>query len=242
TTNIADRVANSTQRAFAELADGAGMAEVGAVIPPSAGVLSGRDPRTGRDYVNQVFLGMTGGAAGPHGDAWLTVAHVGNAGLSCLDGIELDEFYHPILVLRRELVADSEGAGRYVGAQSILVEYGPIGADMEVGYVSDGHYNPPLGARGGLPGGRADQKLLRCDGTLEQLAPCAQVQVGAGEVIVAIGAGGGGYGDPRERDPGAVLDAVHEGLMSEARAASVYGVVISSGILDLVATGERRGA
>ena len=114
TTNIADRVANSTQRAFAELADGAGMAEVGAVIPPSAGVLSGRDPRTGRDYVNQVFLGMTGGAAGPHGDAWLTIGHVGNAGLSCLDGIELDEFYHPILVRRRELIPDTEGAGRYV--------------------------------------------------------------------------------------------------------------------------------
>jgi N-methylhydantoinase B len=241
TTNIADRVANSTQRAFAELADGAGMAEVGAVIPASAGVLSGRDPRTGRDYVNQVFLGMTGGAAGPHGDAWLTIGHVGNAGLSCLDGIELDEFYHPILVERRELMPDSEGAGRHVGAQSILVEYGPLGADMEVGYVSDGHHNPPAGARGGLSGGRSDQKLRRRDGLEEQLDPCAQVKVGAGEIIVAIGAGGGGYGDPHARDPLAVLDAVREGLMSETRAYSVYGVVITAGILDAAATAERRG-
>ena len=241
TTNIADRVANGTQRAFAELADGAGMAEVGAVIPPSAGVLSGRDPRNGRDYVNQVFLGMTGGAAGPHGDAWLTVAHVGNAGLSCLDGIELDEYYHPILVTRRELIADTEGAGRHVGAQSILVEYGPVGAEMEVGYVSDGHYNPPVGARGGLAGGAADQKLRRLDGAEERLAPCAQVRVCAGEIIVAIGAGGGGYGDPRERDPDAVLDAVKEGLMSDARAESVYGVVIRGGRIDEAATAERRG-
>ena len=46
TTNIADRVANSVQTALAELADGVGMAEVGAVIAPSAGVLSGVDPRT----------------------------------------------------------------------------------------------------------------------------------------------------------------------------------------------------
>lgn len=240
TTNIADRVANSTQRAFAELADGAGMAEVGAVIPPSTGVVSGKDPRTGRDYINQVFLGITGGAAGPHGDAWLTTAHVGNAGLSCIDGIELDEYYHPILVARRELVADSEGAGRNVGAQSILVEYGPIGADMEVGYVSDGHHNPPAGARGGLPGGRADQMVRRRDGTEQQLDPCAQVTVGAGEIIVSIGTGGGGYGDPRERDPYAVLNAVQEGLMSEARARAVYGVVISAGILDPAATTERR--
>lgn len=240
TTNIADRVANSTQRAFAELADGAGMAEVGAVIPPSTGVVSGKDPRTGRDYINQVFLGITGGGAGPHGDAWLTTAHVGNAGLSCIDGIELDEYYHPILVARRELVTDSEGAGRHVGAQSILVEYGPIGADMEVGYVSDGHHNPPAGARGGLRGGRADQMVRRRDGTEQQLDPCAQVTVGAGEIIVSIGTGGGGYGDPRERDPHAVLGAVQEGLMSEARAGAVYGVVISAGILDSAATAERR--
>jgi N-methylhydantoinase B len=240
TTNIADRVANGTQRAFAVLSDSAGMAEVGAVIPPSGGVLSGRDPRTGRDYVNQVFLGLTGGAAGPHGDAWLTVGHVGNAGLSCLDSIELDEFYHPILVRRRELVPDSEGAGRHVGAQSILVEYGPLGADMEVGYVSDGHHNPPAGARGGGTGGRADQKLRRSDGTEEQLAPCAQVKVRAGEIIVAIGAGGGGYGDPHQRDPQHVLEAVREGLMSEARAASVYGVIIQAGVLDPIATAERR--
>ena len=121
TTNIADRVANATQRAFAELAEGAGMAECGAVIPPAVGVVSGRDPRTGLDYVNQLFLGMTGGAAGPHGDAWLTIGHVGNAGLSCLDGVELDELYHPILVESRELVPDSEGAGRNIGAQSIRV-------------------------------------------------------------------------------------------------------------------------
>ncbi len=82
TTNIADRVANATQRAFAELADGIGMAEVGALIPPAGGVASGRDPRTGLDYVNQLVLAFSGGAGGPHGDAWLTIAHVGNGGLA----------------------------------------------------------------------------------------------------------------------------------------------------------------
>jgi N-methylhydantoinase B len=243
TTNIADRVANGTQRAFAELADGAGMAEVGAVIPPSVGVLSGRDPRTGLDYVNQVFLGMTGGAAGPHGDAWLTVGHVGNAGLSCLDGVELDELYHPIVVASRELVPDTEGAGRHIGAQSIRVEFGPIGADMEIGYVSDGHHNPPIGARGGLAGGGADQKLRRVTGVEEPLDPCAQVHVADGEIIVSIGAGGGGYGPPTERDPLKVAQAVSEGLLTPERAAETYGVVLTSGgMLDEAATAKRRAA
>lgn len=241
TTNIADRVANSTQRAFAELADGAGMAEVGAVIPPSVGVLSGRDPRSGLDYVNQVFLGMTGGAAGPHGDAWLTVGHVGNAGLSCIDGVELDELYHPILVESRELVPDTEGAGRHVGAQSVRVAFGPIGADMEIGYVADGHHNPPAGARGGLAGGRADQKLRRRNGGEDPLAPCAQVQVADGEIIISIGAGGGGYGPPSERAPEMVADAVREGLLTAGRASDVYGVVLmDDGLVDTAATNLRR--
>lgn len=225
TTNIADRVANATQRAFAELADGAGLAEVGAVIAPSTGVVSGRDPRTGLDYVNQLFLGMTGGAAGPKCDGWLTTAHVGNAGLSCVDGVELDELYHPIVVERRELIPDTEGAGRYIGAQSILVEYGPVGARMEIGYVADGHHNPPLGARGGLAGGRADQRLRRRNGEEEQLDPCAMVMLEPGEIIVSIGAGGGGYGSPAERDPAAVAEMISEGLLTERRARDVYGFV-----------------
>lgn len=229
TTNIADRVANATQHAFAELVEGAGLAEVGAVIAPSTGVVSGRDPRTGLDYVNQLFLGMTGGAAGPRGDAWLTTAHVGNAGLSCVDGVELDELYHPIVVERRELIPDTEGAGRHVGAQAILVEYGPTRAAMEIGYVADGHHNPPLGARGGLPGGRADQRLRRRDGTEEQLAPCAMVRLEPGEIIVSVGTGGGGYGPPRERDPDAVALMVREGLLTAGRALNVYGVTVEDG-------------
>lgn len=229
TTNIADRVANATQHAFAELVEGAGLAEVGAVIAPSTGVVSGRDPRTGLDYVNQLFLGMTGGAAGPRCDAWLTTAHVGNAGLSCVDGVELDELYHPIVVERRELIPDTEGAGRHVGAQAILVEFGPTCAAMEIGYVADGHHNPPLGARGGLAGGRADQRLRRRDGSEEQLAPCAMVRLEPGEIIVSVGTGGGGYGPPRERDPDAVALMVREGLLTPARALEVYGVTIVKG-------------
>lgn len=241
TTNLADRVANGVQRAFSELADGAGMAEVGALIPPSVGVVSGRDPRTGLDYINQLFLGMTGGAAGPEADAWLTVGHVGNAGLSCLDGIELDELYHPLVVERRELITDSEGAGRFIGASAIRVEFGPTAAAMEIGYVSDGHHNPPAGARGGLAGGRADQRLRRLDGREEQLDSCAQIRVEPGEIVVSTGAGGGGYGPPTERDAERVAVAVAEGLLTAARAEQVYGVVLANGRVDAAATAKRRG-
>lgn len=241
TTNIADRVANGVQRAFAELGTQVGMAECGAVIPPAVGVISGLDPRTGLRYVNQVFLGMTGGAGSPQSDAWLTIGHVGNAGMSCVDGVELDELYHPIVIEKRELIPDTEGAGAHIGARSIRVEFGPTLAECEIGYVSDGHHNPPLGARGGLPGGRADQHLKRKDGSLEALPPCAQVRVAPGELVISQSTGGGGYGPPTLRDQDAVAVDVREGLLSLERAREIYGVVLdSNGMVDREATARLR--
>ena len=57
---------------------------------PSCGVVSGIDPRSGRRFVNQVFLGFTGGAGAPTTDGWLTIAHVGNAGLCFIDAVEIE--------------------------------------------------------------------------------------------------------------------------------------------------------
>jgi N-methylhydantoinase B len=98
TTNLADRVANPVQCAMAEIADGIGLAECGAVIAPAEGVVSGVDPRDGRLFVNQIFLGFSGGAAAPYADAWLSIAHVGNGGMCFHDSVELDELRQPLYV------------------------------------------------------------------------------------------------------------------------------------------------
>ncbi len=224
TTNIADRVANAVQRAIAEMGEGFGMAEVGAVIPPSTGVISGVDPRNGKRFVNQVFLGFTGGAARSGMDAWVTYAHVGNGGMCYQDSVELDELEHPLRVETRRLMIDSEGAGRFRGAPGLLVEFTPIGTVLEVGYVSDGTVNPALGARGGGAGGRARQALRRADGRVEELPACAQVRAEPGETIISLSTGGGGYGDPKLRDPERVRHDVREKWISLERARSVYGI------------------
>ncbi len=210
TTNLADRVAAAVQTAFADIADGIGMAEVGAVIPPAAGVVSGVDPRTGEAFVNQLFLGFTGGAGTPNADCWLTYAHVGNGGLCYLDSIELDEIYQPIHVQSRYLMQDTEGAGRFRGASSIFVEYGPVDCAIEIGYVSDGVHNTPRGVRGGGNGRGAEQFRRLPSGELEYLDPCAQITLLEGETVVSISCGGGGYGPADERDPGKVLHDVRE--------------------------------
>lgn len=243
TTNIADRVANSVQTALATLGEGIGMAEVGAVIAPSAGVVSGVDPRTGKAFVNQVFLAMSGGAASPTSDAWWTIGHVGNAGLCCIDGVELAELYQPIVVHSRSFLADTEGAGTTTGAPSTRVDFGPVGGAIDIGYLSDGHLNPALGVRGGGTGGPADQFLVHADGRCEPLAACAQVRIEDGQRIVAISCGGGGYGHPFARPAEKVLSDVVARLVSIDRARDVYGVVIGSeGTIDEAATAVQRRA
>jgi N-methylhydantoinase B len=228
TTNVADHVANGVQRAIAELAEGAGMAEVGSVIPPSVGVISGTKPGTGEAFVNQIFLGFGGGAASPTADAWVTIGHVGNAGLCYQDSAEVDEQVFPIFVKDRHFVSNTGGAGRYRGGSGMQVEFGPDGCDLEVGYVSDGTLYPAQGARGGGRGGRAEQYVRHANGECETLEACAQVQVREGETIVSLSCGGGGFGSPLERPLAEVAHDVREKWISAEAAQRDYGVTLGA--------------
>jgi len=241
TTNLADRVANSVQAAFAGMAEGQGLAESGAIIPPAAGVISGTLP-SGARFVNQVFLGLSGGPGAPGTDAWQTLCHVGNAGLCFQDSIELDELRQPIHIHTRRFLRDTEGAGRHNGSSSILVEFGPVGCDIDIGYVSDGTDNAPQGVRGGLSGAPAQQIRVAANGEAEKLPGCAQVQIRQGERVRSFSCGGGGYGPPRQRNPDAVAKDVREGWISAERARDVYHVVLdASGAPDASATAALRG-
>ncbi|MFI5958888.1 hydantoinase B/oxoprolinase family protein [Cryptosporangium sp. NPDC051539] len=241
TTNVADRVANAVQRAFADLDDGLGLAECGGVIPATSAVISGRMPGTGQPFVNQILLGVTGGAAAPSTDGWLTIGHVGNAGMLRIDSVELDEMRQPVFVAERRLLPDSEGAGRQRGAHSARVEYGPVGTAMVVTYGCDGADNPALGVRGGHSGGPSRHHLRRRDGEISELPSAAMLTLEDGERIISVTCGGGGYGRPADRDPLAVAHDVAEGWVSGERATDVYGVVLdSSGEVDDAATASRR--
>jgi len=228
TTNLADRVSNPVQCAIADLAEGLGMAETGAVIPPSSGVISGL--HDGEPFVNEVYLGCTGGAGTPTTDGWLTILHVGNAGMCFQDSMEIDELRHPILVHSRRLMPDTEGAGRQRGALGAYSEFSPLGCDMTVAYVSDGNANPASGARGGHTGGPSSQFRKRADGTLEPVPGCAEVVIAPDEAMVSISCGGGGYGLPAERDPQSVASDVREGWVSRDRAQAVYAVALDESL------------
>ena len=242
TQNVADRLTSAVQLAFANLAEGLGLAETGAVQTAAQAVVSGRDPAHGnRPFVDQLILGDTLGTGGPKADGWLAMITTGTAGMSFYDSIEVDELRHPIIVYQRRLVPDTEGPGRQRDAPSSLVELGPRLTEMDVLYQSDGTHNPPQGARGGGPGGAARNTIRRADGTIEVANGWSQVKLNPGDAVTGISCGGGGYGPPAERVPAAVAADVAAGLVSPKRAREVYKVAVdAAGHLDETATETLR--
>ncbi|HEX8715298.1 MAG TPA: hydantoinase B/oxoprolinase family protein [Solirubrobacteraceae bacterium] len=240
TTGIADRVANATQRAIAELADGFGMAETG-TLTASVADISGRDPRhEDSPFVNLMIIGLTCGAGHARGDGWLVSGEVGDGGLMMRDSTEVDELLYPIVVWADRIVADSGGPGRFRGAPACYVEYGPADTEIEAMWSTDGYVHAAIGARGGYPGAPARQFLRRADGSVEPLPGWGERVLAPGETVLATSAAGAGYGPPWERELARVLHDVADGWVSVEQAAEVYGVIVRDGEADLAATEARR--
>lgn len=240
TTGVADRVANATQRAIAELADGFGMAETGTLTASVADIF-GHDPRHGdTPFVNLMILGLTCGAGHPRGDGWLVSGEVGDGGLMMRDSTEVDELLYPIIVWADRIVADSGGPGRFRGAPACYVEYGPADTVIEAMWSTDGFVHAALGTRGGYPGAPARQSIRRADGQVEPLPGWGEMNLSPGETILATSAAGAGYGPPWERDVQRVLKDVREGWVTGEQAERAYGVVLDGDGVDAGATAARR--
>jgi N-methylhydantoinase B len=242
TTGVADRAANATQRAIAELCDGFGMAETGTLSAAVADI-SGYDPRHGDSpFVNLMILGLTGGAGHSRGDGWLVNGEVGDGGLMMRDSTEVDELLYPIVIWADRLIPDSGGPGRFRGAASSYVEYGPADTEITAMWSTDGFVHAAIGARGGHPGAPARQYLRRVDGSLEPLPGWGELRLAPGETVLAGSTSGAGYGPPWERAVDRVVHDVREGVVSPGQAESAYGVVVADGRLDEAATAARRYA
>jgi N-methylhydantoinase B len=160
--------------------------------------------------------------------------------MAYIESIEMAELHHPILIRERMLLADTEGAGKYCGAPSLRIAFETFADKLTLMYASDGTINRAEGICGGEPGGAADQYMIDPHGNKNTLPAAAQLTVEPGQTIVSVGTGGGGYGEPRQREPKEVVDAVRSGLMSAARAAEVYGVALQGDELDAEATAVLR--
>lgn len=149
---------------------------------------------------------------------------------------EFIESYFPLRIERYETICDSGGAGLHRGGNGLSVAYRFL-ADGEIGVHDERWLTHPWGVLGGEPGQRSTKKLVRKDGSEEWLpAKVEGVKVEAGDVLFFNTWGGGGWGDPYERDPELVRQDVERRLVS-VDGARRYGVVLSAaGVVDAAAT------
>jgi N-methylhydantoinase B len=150
--------------------------------------------------------------------------------------IEILESQYPLRIGTFELMTDSGGPGKYRGGLSYRREYCCL-APATLNRRADRAKFPGYGVRGGSPGALA--RLILDQGTeRERDVPIAgRYEFEAGESFMGEGAGGGGYGDPFERDPLAVAHDVKIGYVTRDAAERNYGVVLTEdGLVDEAAT------
>ena len=227
TSNVTNRLINATQRAFSMLGDGYGLAEGAASMGAGFGVVSGFDRRHGNEpYVNQMVIGNNGGPGAPGCDGWVTYCMPDAAASVMVDSAEIIEQKYPLIIRSLRLVEDTGGAGRFRGGPAGEIVYGPLHDPMTVAYFAEMHEDPPKGTRGGREGCRSQVSKIRRDGGEEPLPPIGLVELQPGEYIRGLESGGGGYGNPFERDPNRVRHDVLEGWITLPAARDTYGVVL----------------
>jgi N-methylhydantoinase B len=136
--------------------------------------------------------------------------------------IEETELNYPVRIGCLALRPDSEGAGRFRGGLGLRKDY-VFDRPTTYTILADRDRMGPWGVFGGHDAPVAEYVLVR-GGVETRLSSKTTVELDAGDAISVRTCGGGGYGPPRERDPGAVRRDVREGKVSAARAREVYGV------------------
>jgi N-methylhydantoinase B len=155
--------------------------------------------------------------------------------------IEVTEAEHPIQLLAYEFVPDKAGAGKFRGGVPFRRDYRFLETEGTLQLRSDRRTHRPFGLYGGSPG-EASENYLNPEGENRTLPSKFTMEVRHGDVVRHVLAGGGGWGDPLERDPAMVLKDLRNELLSPAKAMADYGVVLdASGTqVDGAATGRLR--
>lgn len=162
------------------------------------------------------------------------------ANIAC-QSAEVTEAELPIRILANEFVSDRAGAGKFRGGCSIRRDYEILETEAILQVRSDRRDIRPYGLFGGHRGAPSRNMLIR-NGEMIDLPSKVTSTAFRGDIFRHELAGGGGWGDPLERDPDAVLDDVVNELVSRDVAERDYGVVLRPDGLsvDRAATQKRR--
>jgi N-methylhydantoinase B len=188
--------------------------------------ITGIDPRSGSFYVMFGFNGFGGAGGMPGMDGRHYIGDGIDLGGLIAPNIETNETDYPHVTEFNEFTTDSCGAGKWRGGCGAKYRIRLYDESPTLVMFGDGKRNPPYGLFGGLPGscnlafineGTAAQRELRA----KQAVPLSK-----GDVYTTYPSGGGGWGDPKERDPELVREDARNQIISRESAERIYGVVL----------------
>jgi len=200
---------------------------------PGATYIGTYDTKTGA-YSVLVDLPSGGWGASPYGDG-LNVAYA-RAG-NCMDvPPEVAELENPTYYCeRREFIVDSGGPGKYRGGLGERQTW-KVQRESLISQIADNFKQGALGVQGGKPGkvGKAiinygekgERVMAGYDGEKWKMSMVANFPLGKGETHTFESPGGGGWGNPLDRDPELVREDVLDGFVSLESAKEDYGVIV----------------
>ena len=188
--------------------------------------ITGIDPRSGEFYVMFGFNGFGGAGGMPGMDGRHFIGDGIDLGGLIAPNIETNEMDYPHVTEFNEFTQDSCGAGKFRGGCGARYRIRLYDEQPTLVMFGDGKVHPPYGLFGGRPGscnlayineGREGERELKAKESL---------RLKKDDTYTSYPSGGGGWGDPLERDPEAVrLDARNE-IISRESAREIYGVVL----------------
>lgn len=205
------------------------------------GISTGRNA-AGEPYVLYHWNCLSGAGAVRERDGFHQIGILGALGGLTVPNVEAYERLYPVRIHRHEIRCDSAGPGERRGGAGVDYE-AEIDGEVVQSFRSEGlTYAAAFGVNGGGDG-------LGCSLAIDSEGrPVADIPAYGKRTYVdpyfrVRSAGGGGWGDPRRRDPAAVARDVLDGIVSVEAARAVYGVAVDgrSGDVDEAATARLRG-
>lgn len=200
----------------------------------------GTDPRNNRYYVGFSFCSLGSGGAMKGYDGKAYMSPMSNFGGVKTPDIESNEVQYPHITLYHEMDTDTAGAGEYRGGAGMRYGFELYDEGSYVVNFGNGLKFAPYGLNGGHEGSLNRGRFVRHGVSDVMGGKEAPRCVTKGDRVLLFSSGGGGWGDPKKRDPQKVYEDVLDEIISKETARDVYGVVIGENGVDVDATARLR--
>ncbi|GAW28862.1 hydantoinase B/oxoprolinase family protein [Carboxydocella sp. ULO1] len=199
---------------------------------------AGTDPKTGKQFLDvEATAGGWGGFKNGDGQ---------DALINCVNGdfknlpVEVFEANYPFKVTQYAIRTDSAGPGKNRGGNGCIREYQSMIDEAYVYLWFERSRTPAWGVLGGKSG-KGPKVIIETGDKREEMLKVSAYRLYKGSKVTCLTGGGGGYGNPFEREPERVLNDVIQGYITREHAREEYGVEITElGTIDYEATKKLR--